>query len=89
MVVSLVGLEGYLAHFTANCVRGEELLTMDSTRIKLLVPQPNERARLKQRLKELRAAADKDKRRREQERKEREKLQRKAEKLAEKASKRK
>lgn len=62
---------------------------MDSTRIKLLVPQPNERARLKHRLKELRAIADKDKRKREQERKEREKLQRKAEKLAEKASKRK
>ena len=62
---------------------------MDSVRIKLLVPQPAERARLKQRLKELRSAADKDKRHKERERKEREKLQRKAEKLAEKASKKK
>jgi len=62
---------------------------MDSVRIKLLVPQTAERARLKQRLKELRSAADKDKRHKERERKEREKLQRKAEKLAEKASKKK
>ena len=62
---------------------------MESPRIKLLVPQAAERARLKHRLKELRAAADKDKRNRERERKEREKLQRKAEKLAEKASRKK
>ncbi|EFX62437.1 hypothetical protein DAPPUDRAFT_336955, partial [Daphnia pulex] len=82
-------LETYVVHFAANGVRGEELLTMESPRIKLLVPQAAERARLKHRLKELRAAADKDKRNRERERKEREKLQRKAEKLAEKASRKK
>lgn len=84
-----IGLETYTVHFAANGVRGEELLTMESPRIKLLVPQAAERARLKHRLKELRAAADKDKRNRERERKEREKLQRKAEKLAEKASRKK
>jgi neurabin len=83
------GLETYVVHFAANGVRGEELLTMESPRIKLLVPQAAERARLKHRLKELRAAAEKDKRSRERERKEREKLQRKAEKLAEKASRKK
>lgn len=83
------GLETYLVHFAANGVRGEELLTMESPRIKSLVPQAAERARLKHRLKELRVAADKDKRNRERERKEREKLQRKAEKLAEKASRKK
>jgi hypothetical protein len=66
-------------------VRGEELLTMESPRIKLLVPQTAERARIRHRPKELRAAADKDKRNHGRERKEREKLQRKAEKLAEKA----
>lgn len=85
----ILGLETYTVHFAANGVRGEELLTMESPRIKLLVPQAAERARLKHRLKELRAAADKDKRNRERERKEREKLQRKAEKLAEKASRKK
>jgi neurabin len=67
-------------------VRGEELLTMESPRIKLLVPKAAERARLKYRLKELRrAAVDKDKLNGGRERKEREKLQRKADKLAKKA----
>jgi neurabin len=71
-------------------VCGEELLTMESPRIKLLVPQAAKRARLKHRLKELRrAAADKDKRNGGRERKERGKLQRKADKLAKKASRKK
>lgn len=83
------GLDAYVVHFAANGVRGEELLTMESSRMKLLVPQVAERGRLKQKLKELRSAADKDKRHRERERKEREKLQRKAEKLAKEASKKK
>ncbi len=80
-----IGLETYVVYFTADGVRGEELLTMESPRIKLLVPQTAERARIRHRPKELRAAADKDKRNHGRERKEREKLQRKAEKLAEKA----
>jgi neurabin len=82
-------LETYVVYFTADGVRGEELLTMESPRIKLLVPQTAERARIRHRPKELRAAADKDKRNHGRERKEREKLQRKAEKLAEKASRKK
>jgi len=81
------GLDAYVVHFAANGVRGEELLTMESIRIKLLVPQAAERGRLKQKLKELRSAADKDKRHRERERKEREKLERRAIRLAEKAEK--
>lgn len=85
----LEGLEAYAVHFAANGVRGEELILMESQKLKLLVPQPNERARLKHRLKELKLAADKDQRRKERERKDKEKLQRKAEKLAEKASKKK
>ncbi|EFX62133.1 hypothetical protein DAPPUDRAFT_120489, partial [Daphnia pulex] len=80
-----IGLETYVVYFTADGMRGEELLTMESPRIKLLVPQSAERARLKHRPKELRAAAYKDKRNHGRERKEREKLQRKAEKLAEKS----
>ena len=75
--------------FAANGVRGEELLEMESPKLKLLVPQANERARLKQRLKEVRSAFDKEKKQKERERKEKEKLQKKAEKLAEKASKKK
>jgi hypothetical protein len=63
-------------------------MTMESPRIKLLVPQAAERGRIRHRPKELRAAADKDKRNHGRERKEREK-QRKAEKLAEKASRKK
>ena len=62
---------------------------METPKLKLLIPQANERARLKQRLKEVKTAFDKDKRQKERERKEKEKLQRKAEKLAEKASKKK
>ena len=73
-------------HFAANGVRGEELLTMDSTRIKLLVPHSEERRRIKSKLKELRSMFDKDKKLRERERKDREKLQRKAEKLAKEAN---
>jgi len=84
-----IGLEAYAVHFAANGVRGEELILMESQKLKLLVPQPNERARLKHRLKELKLAADKDQRRKERERKDKEKLQKKAEKLAEKASKKK
>ncbi len=55
----------------------------------LLVPQAQERARLKLRLKEVRAAYERERKIKERERKERHKLQRKAEKLAEKASKKK
>lgn len=83
------GLEVYAVHFAANGVGGEELVEMESPKLKLLVPHATERARLKQRLKELKLAFDKEKKLKEREKKEKEKLQRKAEKLAEKASKKK
>lgn len=70
-------------------VSGVGLLNLDTKDLKNFGIIGDDKNRLKRKLKDLKAQADKEKRHTEKERKEKERLLRKAEKLAEKASKRK
>jgi len=84
-----LGLEQYISKFMEHQVSGVGLLNLDTKDFKNFGIVGDDKNRLKRKLKDLKAQAEKEKRHTEKERKEKERLQRKAEKLAEKASKRK
>lgn len=82
-------MEQYISKFLEHQVSGVGLLNLDTKDFKNFGIVGDDKNRLKRKLKDLKAQAEKEKRHTEKERKEKERLQRKAEKLAEKASKRK
>uniref|UniRef100_A0A2H8TE18 Neurabin-1 n=1 Tax=Melanaphis sacchari TaxID=742174 RepID=A0A2H8TE18_9HEMI len=84
-----LSLEQYISKFMEHQVSGIGLLNLDTKDFKNFGIIGDDKNRLKRKLKDLKAQAEKEKRHTEKERKEKERLQRKAEKLAEKASKRK
>ncbi|CAI6343414.1 unnamed protein product [Macrosiphum euphorbiae] len=84
-----LSLEQYISKFMEHQVSGVGLLNLDTKDFKNFGITGDDKNRLKRKLKDLKAQAEKEKRHTEKERKEKERLQRKAEKLAEKASKRK
>ncbi|XP_047481473.1 sterile alpha motif domain-containing protein 14-like, partial [Penaeus chinensis] len=83
------GLEGCVGRFQEIGITGPRLLNLDVRDLKALGLAPDDKSRLKRKVKELRIAVEKERKQVEKEKKEREKLQKKAEKLAEKAEKKK
>ncbi|XP_025101822.1 neurabin-1-like isoform X5 [Pomacea canaliculata] len=76
----LMGLEmdKYIAAFTDKCVTGSQLLAMDGSKLKAMgVVSSKDRELIKKKVKELRAATEKEKKQQEKERKAREKEQKK------------
>ncbi|XP_063612256.1 neurabin-1-like isoform X2 [Penaeus indicus] len=83
------GLEGCVGRFQEIGITGPRLLNLDVRDLKALGLAPDDKSKLKRKVKELRIAVEKERKQVEKEKKEREKLQKKAEKLAEKAEKKK
>lgn len=78
--LSAVGLERYAPRFVDAGITGGGLLRLESRDLKALGVAGEEKARLKRKLKELRAQAERERK----ERKELERMRRKAEKAAKK-----
>ncbi|XP_066987200.1 uncharacterized protein [Macrobrachium rosenbergii] len=83
------GLESCVSRFQEIGMTGPRLLNLDIRDLKSLGLPPDEKSKLKRKVKELRLAVEKERKQAEKEKKERERLQKKAEKLAEKAEKKK
>ncbi|XP_064099799.1 uncharacterized protein LOC135210852 isoform X4 [Macrobrachium nipponense] len=83
------GLESCVSRFQEIGMTGPRLLNLDIRDLKSLGVPPDEKSKLKRKVKELRLAVEKERKQAEKEKKERERLQKKAEKLAEKAEKKK
>lgn len=84
-----LSLESCIPRFLEQGIGGTALLQLESKDFKALGVNGDDKTRLKRKLKDLRMAAERERKTSEKEKKERERLVRKAEKLAEKASKRK
>ncbi|BET02951.1 SAM [Nesidiocoris tenuis] len=84
-----IGAEQYISKFLETGVTGSSLLVIESRQLKAMGITGEAKSRMKRKLKELRALADKEKRQNDKQRREKEKLLKKAEKLAEKASRKK
>ncbi|XP_014248295.1 neurabin-1 isoform X2 [Cimex lectularius] len=84
-----IGFESFVPNFLELNMTGSSLLTLESRHLKSMGLSGEVKSRMKRKLKELRAQAEKEQRQREKQRKEKERLLKKAEKLAEKASRRK
>lgn len=84
-----LSLESCIPRFLEQGIGGAALLQLESKDFKALGVSGEDKTRLKRKIKDLRLAAERERKTSEKEKKERERLVRKAEKLAEKANKRK
>ncbi|KAJ1529944.1 hypothetical protein ONE63_006672 [Megalurothrips usitatus] len=84
-----LSLESCIPRFLEQGIGGAALIQLESKDFKALGVAGDDKTRLKRKIKDLRLAAERERKSTEKEKKEREKLFRKAEKLAEKAGKRK
>ncbi|KAF6202899.1 hypothetical protein GE061_003306 [Apolygus lucorum] len=84
-----IGAEQYISKFLEMGITGSSLLVLESRQLKAMGVVGENKSRMKRKLKDLRAQADKEKRQSDKQRREKEKLLKKAEKLAEKASRKK
>lgn len=84
-----LSLESCIPRFLEQGIGGAALLQLESKDFKALGVGGEDKARLKKKLKDLRLAAERERKTSEKEKKERDRMVRKAEKLAEKANKRK